>query len=458
MNQSVGFLPHSPEAERACLGAVILKNLLIDEVFTQVKSDDFFDSRNKEIATAILSFREQNHNQPLDVITLSQHLKSENKIDKAGGIVYLTSLVKDIATTTNAIEYAKIIAEKSLLRTIIETGRKISNFALDDKENSEAILDRAQQLLFELSRDRYSNYEDFKTITEDTFRELENRKKMIGIQTKFTDLDEILIELKKGNLIVIGGRPGSGKTAFALSLVENIAINNTSNKIAIGIFSLEMSKTELCTRIFSTVSKIPTEIIHKNKLESFHWDGLITAANRMIKAKIYIDDTPGLSVIEMASKSRSMVKNHNVKLIILDYLQLMSGELPGQNREQFISSVSRNLKVLAKELEIPIIALVQLNRGSEHRPGRTPILADIRDSGAIEQDADIVCLVHRPGMQVNNEKEQDEDLKNKAEINLRNKAEIIIAKNRHGPAQKTITLFFHEYYPRFDNVLKRADE
>ncbi|MDA8032370.1 MAG: replicative DNA helicase, partial [Alphaproteobacteria bacterium] len=323
----------------------------------------------------------------------------------------------------------------------------IANATKEDLDAYQA-LDKAQQILFSIVKDQYQDFEHFKDILKKTFDTIQNnynnKGNAIGLETGFRKLDQLLAGLHPGNLFIVGGRPSMGKTAFALSMVQNMAIGR-KEQMGVGIFSLEMSNYELCVRLLCAEAKLPMEKLRKNALIESDWPKLIGGAERMLQAPIYIDDSPGLTMLELSSKARRMVKL-GVKFIVVDYLQLMSGQENGFNasREQFISSVSRGLKMLAKELEIPIVALTQLNRSSESRNDKRPLLSDIRESGSIEQDADVVCFIHRQSFY----EPEKEDLKNKAEV--------IIGKNRHGKTG-VATLYFHEDYPRFENLLENYE-
>jgi len=437
-------IPHSPEAEAACIGSILLKNNLIDDVFTQIKPDDFFDGRNRIIADIIINRNETHSQEPIDIITLQTLLEKSKKLDSAGGISYINKLIDGVPTTANALHYAQIIKEKSQLRKLIDAGYSIVSYGTSANLNAEDALDKAQTDLFNLSKNRYSDYCTFKSALKDTIDKIEKnykKKGHIGIPSGYRELDDKISGFHESNLIILGGRPSMGKTALALSLVQNIAINR-HEKTGVGIFSLEMTRIEICSRILCAESRIPQDKIRKNAIIESDWPKLLKAMDKLINAPIFIDDTPGLTLHEIMSKARRMY-HEGCRIFIIDYLQIMDSSNPNIPREQFIASVSRGLKQLARELAVPIIALTQLNRSSETRTDKRPILSDIRESGSIEQDADIVMFIHRPAYY---EPEREE---------IQNDAELIIAKNRHGqtgPAH----LFYDGQFTRFDNKMQIA--
>lgn len=441
--------PYNREAETACLGSVLLKNSLIDDVFSVVMPQDFYDGRHQIIAEGIFEHRSKKGGEPIDIVTLSSQLKASDQLLEIGGAEYLSSLISLVPTTSNAEYYAQIVSDKSLLRKIIDAGNDIIADALKEDAEVHQTLDSAQQRLFGIIKEKYQDFEDFNTVLKNAFDTIQkhynDKGSAIGIETGYKKLDDLLAGLHPTNLMVIGGRPSMGKTALALSIIQNISIDR-QEKIGVGIFSLEMSKYELCLRLLCAESKIPMEKLRKNVLKDFDWPKLIAGAEKMHKAPIYIDDSPGLTMLELCSKARRMVQL-GVKLIVVDYLQLLSGQETQNNisREQFISGVSRGLKMLAKELDIPILALTQLNRSNESRTDKRPLLSDIRESGSIEQDADIVCFVHRQSVY---EPEKEE---------LKNEAEIIVGKNRHGKTGMA-SLYFHGDYPRFENLSEDYSE
>ena len=437
--------PFSLEAETACLGAVLLKNNLFDGIFAKVEPSYFYDGRNKIIAETILSIRKKRGQEPIDLVTLINELKTNKQLSAVGGTEYVSNLIDTVPTTTNSEQYATIVREKALLRQISDCGHAIISLAKRGDLDANKVLDQAQEAIFNIAKSQYSDFLDFKTAVHKTFEELQehynNTGRSIGIESEFKRLDDVLAGMHPSNLIIIGGRPAMGKTAFVLSVLENIAISKREKeRVPVGFFSLEMSHQELCTRILCAKARLPTEKLRKNALSESDFPKLMNAAENMYNAPVYIDDTPGLNILEIASKARRMV-DLGVKLIVIDYLQLIGGEESSRYtaREQFISYISRSLKKLARSLKIPIIGLTQLNRANESRTDKRPLLSDIRESGAIEQDADVVCFIHRESYYQRDNEE------------LKNQAEVIVAKNRHGRTD-TVKLLFHGHYPRFDNL------
>lgn len=439
-------LPYNLEAEVACLGSVLMKNSVAESIFSKIEPNDFYDGRNKIIAEYIQDHINKASQAPIDIISLTDRLKESDKITNAGGIEYISNIIDSVPTTSNAEHYADIVKGKAVLRQIIECGNSIIGYANDNELSVPEALDRSQKELFNISKTNTQDYLPLKAILEDTINTIEtnykNKGTAIGIETGFTDIDNKVGGFHNSNLIIIGGRPAMGKTAFIISVAENIAIK-AQNRVGVGIFSLEMSKHELCLRILCSQSRIPSEAFRKNTLSESDWPRLFNAANNMSDAPIFIDDTPSLGLYEISSKARKMVQE-GAKLIIVDYLQLMGSHESNVPREQHIASISRGLKRLAKELEIPVIALTQLNRGSDKRDDKKPFLSDIRESGSIEQDADQVIFIHRQEVY---EPEKEE---------FKNKAEIIIAKNRHGQVG-IVEMFFHGAFTRFEN-LERVQE
>ncbi|HMB01950.1 MAG TPA: replicative DNA helicase [Spirochaetota bacterium] len=435
------IIPFNLEAEIACLGSILLKNSTADTVFAHINPEDFYDGRNKLIAETIREHVVSGTQQPIDIITLTDELNSRAKLGQAGGNEYISGLIDSVPTTSNVEHYAELIKNKATLRKLIESGNQIIGMARDSELSVEQALDKAQQAVFDIDKKNYNEYDNITNVLKATVNKLEQNYHGGGksdiIKTGFRDLDELLGGLHKGNLIVIGGRPSMGKTALAVNIMENIAIRREETQ-AVGYFSMEMSKEELCIRLLCSQARIPSDKFRKDTLADNDWPRLIEAADRIYKTPVYLDETSNLSLAELTTKARKMVKQENVKLIIVDYLQLMETPNLGIPREQFISSLSRGLKRLARQLEIPIIALTQLNRTPDKRDDKRPFLSDIRESGAIEQDADIVCLVHRQSVY---EPDNEE---------VQNRAEIMIAKNRHGEI-KPVTMTFLGAFTRFEN-------
>jgi replicative DNA helicase len=446
MADEVGLLtgqkiPYNLEAELACLGAILLKNDLAETLFGIISPEDFYNGRNRVIAETILRIRTERANLPVDLITLTDYLKNENKLSQAGGIEYISQILDAVPTTANAERYAEIVRDKALQRKLSECGREIVALSGSADVTVAQALDSSQQLLFNLETKRNSDFEVMGDILRKTIDQVEenyrNKGRAVGIPTGFRDLDRIIGGFQESNLIIIGARPGIGKTSFALSIVENISIHR-EEKIPVGIFSLEMTRNELCLRVLCAESRVPSEKVLRNQLHESDWPRLIQGAEKMLDAPIYIDDSSGISLYELTAKARRMRQRYKVELVIVDYLQLMASSGSNQmQRQEFVASLSRGLKQLARDLKIPVIALTQLNRNLETRGAgeKEPKLADIRESGAIEQDADLVIFLHKP------DGEEDE---------MKNHRDVIVAKNRHGQTSK-FSLFFNAGLTRFEN-------
>lgn len=435
-------IPFNLEAEKACLGALFIKESVSDEIFSVVKPYDFYDNRHQIIAQAILSLKEKFSGRTIDIVTLAELLKSENKLDAAGGIATIQQLLDAVPTTANAWAYADIVHKKAILRRLMEVGSEIVGSAQKTDISPENALGAAEQMLFDISKEEYSDYTKLDSALHLTVEEMQknynNKGSAIGIETGYIDLDNLISGFHKGNLIIIGGRPSMGKTAFAISLLMNLAINR-SNRVGVGFFSLEMSKIEICQRMICAQARVPADKIRKNALIESDWPKLISALDSMKDGSVFIDDS-ATSLHEIRSKSKRMVRE-GAGIIFIDYLTLMEAppEMGKQaNREQAISAISRSLKRMARELEVPVVALAQLNRATESRTDKRPILSDIRESGSIEQDADIVAFVHRQSYY---ERDNEE---------IKNDGEIVVAKNRHG-ATGIVPLIFNGQFGRFEN-------
>ena len=463
-------IPYNLEAERACVGSVLINNNLYNLVFSKLKVQDFFDERNRSIIEMMGNIRSESGLAPLDIVTLASKLNDAKMLHKIGGHDYLNFLSLSIPTTVNIEHYIKIVKEKSILRQIIsicDSGSESS------KENTppEGIIERVQQNLYDLLS---NDYKEYRSITEglnnavDTLNRIAKGEESMDMPTHFIDLDRIIGGFQPSNLIILGGRTGMGKTAFALSLILRIAGSDRSRQKppGIGFFSLEMSEREICSRLISSTSNHTLSELKKKNFAEQHWDDLIDATDQLRKMQIFIDDTPGIQIGELRLKARRMVQNEGVKLIVIDYLQLLSSAETNAPREQQISNISKQLKTLARELDIPIITLTQLNRSADYREDKVPRLSDIRESGAIEQDADLVMFLHRPSydkQKHSSEPEKDHGFQDKDDIvnqptedpfsdnTLGEKeARVYISKNRHGPTGM-VRLEFDPQYMRFSD-------
>jgi len=419
-------LPQNMEAEQAVLGGILIDNEAIHQVLEIIEVEDFYRESHRKIFLVFLELYEQN--QPIDLVTVCEALQKKQQLEEVGGATFLASLVEVIPTASNITYYAKIVKEKSILRKLITRATYIINQCVaPTDENIEEILDRAEQTIFEVSQERIqTSYYSLKDVIKSTFQTIQSITQkdsyITGIPTGFIDFDRLTSGFQPSDLIIIAGRPSMGKTAFALNIAANAA---SKHKIPVGIFSLEMSKEQLTTRMLCAEAKVDSQKLRSGFLAEHDWQLLIEAASVLSEAPIFIDDTPAISVLELRAKARRLKSEHNISLIIIDYLQLMKGKGGNERREQEISEISRSLKALAKELNIPVVALSQLNRKVEDRENKRPRLADLRESGAIEQDADLIAFLYRD--EVYNQREDNPN---------RGMAELIIGKHRNGPVGK----------------------
>lgn len=411
--------PHDMRAEQSVLGAMILDKEAILDIVEIIKGEDFYRQGHQVIFNAIMALYEKN--EPVDMVTLGDALTSEDTLDTIGGIEYLNDLTTEGIITTNAKYYAKIIEEKSMLRRLIHASTEILDMGYST-ETAESVLELAEKSIFDISQKK--NRDGFASIKEiliETYEEIEkayaSEGSITGLSSGFRDLDAKTSGLQRSDLILIAARPSMGKTAFSVNLCQNIATQNEGASVA--IFSLEMAKAQLVQRMLATQAGVGLGKIRNGDLAPEDWAKLASASAPLSQAKVYIDDTPGITVMEMRAKCRRLKMEQGLDLIMIDYLQLMSGGGKGDNRQQEISEISRGLKGLAREMDCPVIALSQLSRAPELRADHRPILSDLRESGAIEQDADIVMFLYR-----------DEYYFNDSE--KKGIGEIIIAKQRNG--------------------------
>ncbi len=437
--------PQNLEAEQSVLGGILLDNLALNTVLELLETDDFYSEGHRKIFSAIIEL--SNRNEPCDLITLSNILKSQKRIEKVGGTAYLASLVDNVPSAVNIAYYAKIIKEKSILRRLIGTATEILNKSYDAGMDIDSVLDEAEHAIFEISENKIRpSFHPIREIIKDSFKTIERlyaKKELVtGVATGFDKIDDITSGLQNSDLIIIAGRPSMGKTAFALNIAQFAALEMG---VPVAIFSLEMAKEQLATRLLAAEARVDSQRLRKGFLGETDWPKLTTAAGRLSEAPIYIDDTPAITVIEMKAKSRRLKAEAGLGMIVIDYLQLMRGGAYKDSREQEISEISRSLKALAKELSVPVVALSQLNRKVEDRTSRRPQMADLRESGAIEQDADLIAFIYRDEVYNRSDDNPDKGI-----------AEIIIGKQRNGPTG-TVKLAFQEKYTRFEN-LARADD
>ncbi len=428
--------PQNLEAETAVLGAMLLEEDALAQAAELLEGQAFYKDAHRKIFTAVVELYKQGI--AVDLVTLTEALKTRNLLEEVGGPTYLATITSLVPTAANVEHYCRIVKEKAILRALIKAATHIATTCYDEPTEPDVLLDRAEQLIFDIAskkikRDAASIKDLIKSSIE-TIDTLYQRKGFItGLPTGFTELDQMLAGLQPAELVVVAGRPAMGKSSFALNLAERLAV---TGKVPVAIFSLEMSKEHLVQRMLCSHARINAHNVRSGLLSTSDWPKLTQAAGKLSEAPIFIDDTPGVSVLELRAKARRLKSRQGIGLIILDYLQLMDEQARSENRQQEISVISRNLKALARELNIPVIAVSQLSRAPERRETFRPRLSDLRESGAIEQDADVVLLLFR------------EDYYNPdAEKGV---AEIIIGKQRNGPTG-TVKLTFISEYTRFEN-------
>ena len=436
--------PHDIEAEQAILGSMLTDKDAVISSIEVLKEDAFYREDNKAIYAAIVNLYAKN--EPIDIITVKAELVEAGSFERVGGMEYLASLPDKVPTTANVEKYIKIVDEKYMLRNLIQSANQLIALGYDETEEVDKILDKAEKEIFDLSqRKNVAGYSAMKDILVESFAELEklyNQKGHItGVATGFSDLDYKTSGFHGSELIILAARPAMGKSAFAINIATNAAVQN---KIPVAIFNLEMSKEQIGNRVLCSEAMVDSNKIKTGQLEDSDWMKLVSTLGILSDAPIYVDDTPGISIMEIRAKCRKLKIEKNIGLVVIDYLQLIqaSGKRNG-SREQEISEISRSLKILAKELDIPVIALSQLSRGAEKRDEKRPMLSDLRESGAIEQDADIVIFLYRDDYYNENSEEK-------------NVAEIIMAKHRGG-ATGTVKLAWMPSYTKFANLERHYD-
>lgn len=437
--------PHDIEAEQAVIGSMLTDKEAVSSSIEVLKEEDFYREDNRLIYSAMLNL--YNRAEPIDLITVKSELETMGKFEQVGGFEYLTDLPEKVPTTANAEKYIKIVEEKSTLRNLIRTANEIIDLGYDPSENVEDIMEGAEKKIFNILQDKnQKGYVPIKDILVDSFTQLEelyNRKQHItGVPTGFADLDYKTAGLHGSELILIAARPAMGKSAFALNIAANAALNANT---PVAIFSLEMSKEQMVNRILCSEAMVDSNKVRTGKLEDEDWAKLASKIGPLSETGIFIDDTPGISITEIRAKCRKLKLEKNIGLVVIDYLQLIQGSnRRNGSREQEIAEISRSLKILAKELNVPVIALSQLSRAVEQRPDHKPMMSDLRESGSIEQDADIVMFLYR------------EDYYN-PDTERKNIAEVIIGKNRSG-STGSVDLGWLGSYTKFVNLEKRFDD
>ncbi|HEY5908461.1 MAG TPA: replicative DNA helicase [Vicinamibacteria bacterium] len=431
-------LPSSADAERTVLGAVLVDNQAFNSAAEILTRDDFYRESHRRIFDAMAALAERS--QPLDLVTLKDELAKGSALESVGGAAYLASLVDGIPRIINVEHWSRIIKEKSVLRNLIHAGNRIVQSAFEAEDEAAIILDRAEKSIFDIAERRIrQGFVGLPEIVKESFRTIDqlsqSKEVVTGLPTGFVDLDERTSGLQKGDLIIVAARPAMGKTSLCLNIAQNASLRTGET---VGIFSLEMSKEQLVLRMLCADGRIDAHRLRTGKLNEKDWARLAKAYADLSSSKIFIDDSAMLTPLEMRAKCRRLKAEHGLGLIIVDYLQLVTGSGRVENRQQEISSISRSLKGLAKELHVPVIALSQLSRAPEARTDKRPQLSDLRESGAIEQDADIVMFIYRE----EEYKQSDEN---------RGIAEIIIGKQRNGPTG-TLKLAFIKEFTRFENL------
>jgi replicative DNA helicase len=445
--------PQNLEAEMSVLGGVLLENEALNRALEVLRPEDFYREAHRKIFTALITLSDRS--EPADLVTLTAALKERGTLDEIGGSSYLGTLVDFVPTAANISYYCRLVKEKAISRELIKVATEIASRGYQGGE-VEASLDWAEGEIFKIAnmKSRPSFYAT-KDIVKDTIKTIErlyDRKEQItGVPTGFTDLDNMTSGLQGGDLVIIAGRPSMGKTAFCLNLIEYASMH-ASTPIASAIFSLEMSKEQLVQRLLCSVARIEASRVRTGKLAQSEFPTLVNAAGIIAEAPIYIDDTPAISILELRAKARRLKAEKNIGVIVVDYLQLMQGSNT-ESRQQEISEISRSLKALAKELSVPVIALSQLNRSLESRTDKRPILADLRESGAIEQDADVIMFLYRESVYCDACRKRD----NSCDKGHERSAEVIVGKQRNGPLGIEQLTFLGEY-TRFESQSRRDDD
>ena len=442
--QSLKLPPQNQEAEQSVLGSMLIDNESIHRVVESLSGDDFYREAHRKIFSSVISLYQRN--EPADLVTVTAELKTAGLLEEVGGASYLAALVDRIPTSANAGSYARLVREKAVLRQLIEGATEIVERGYREHGSVDEFVDSAEKIIFEVAQRRIrQGFASVKDIVKDSFKAIEQlyeRKELItGVATGYREFDRLTCGLQRSDLVVIAGRPSMGKTAFALNIVEHAAIECG---VVSAVFSLEMSKEQLVQRMLCSRAEVDASKLRGGFLSEGDWPRLTRAAGLLSEAPIFIDDSPALNVLEVRAKARRLQREHDLGLVVVDYLQLMRGIGRSESREREISEISRSLKALAKELQVPVVALSQLNRGVEARQDKRPQLSDLRESGAIEQDADVIAFIYRDEMY--NRESPDAG-----------KAEVIIGKQRNGPTGK-VTLAFRSSLTRFDDLAHGPDD
>lgn len=434
--------PHSIEAEQAVIGGLLLDNRAWEQIADKLVDDDFYRNDHRLLFAAIRQL--ESRNEPFDAVTLSQCLDNVGNLEQAGGLLYLGRLAKDTPSAANIVAYANIVREKSVLRQLISVGTDISSSGYQPEgRESKELLDSAEKQVFQIAEKGArgaGGFQEMKTLLSKTVDKIDllfnSNGAVTGVSTGFDKFDEMTTGLQEADLVIVAGRPSMGKTTFAMNIAENAAIGD---KLPVAVFSMEMPGDALAMRMISSLGRVDQHHIRTGNLTDEDWARITSAIHILSEANIFIDDTPAMSPNEVRARARRLKRQHGLGLIVIDYLQLMQVHGGSENRATEISEISRSLKAMAKELKVPVIALSQLNRSLEQRPDKRPVMSDLRESGAIEQDADLIVFIYRD--EVYNEDSPQKGV-----------AEIIIAKQRNGPIGKSLLTFLGKY-TKFENYI-----
>ena len=438
--------PQNIEAEQAVLGTILIQDKALLKVIDLLQPGDFYRDAHKTIYAAMMALFDKH--EPHDLITVTGLLSDQNKLEDVGGAAYLASLTDIIPFTGTLVHHARIIRKKSILRRLIQTSTEVAARCYDAQDDIDTLVDEAEKTIFEIAHSKKGEgFQPMSSVVPKAFdrinRLFDKQEHITGVATGYDELDRITAGLQPAEMIILAARPSMGKTALAMNIVQHAAM---IGKVPVAVFSLEMSVESLALRMLCSLGPIDSQRIRTGRLVDSDWPKLTRATGMLSEAPIYIDDTPGLTVLEMRAKARRLKSEQDLGLIVVDYLQLMQGKSSSENRAQEISDISRSLKAMAKELNVPVLALSQLNRSLENRTDKRPQLADLRESGAIEQDADVIMFIYR------------DEVYNRAEGNPnRGLAEIIVGKQRNGPTG-VIKLSFLGEYTRFENYSNRAPD
>ena len=437
--------PHNRQAEEAVLGSVLLDPEVYYDLIQTLSEDDFYIRRNGMIWECFQTLAEEKN--PIDILTVNDELNKINKLDDVGGVTYLSGLVNQTPTTLNANYYGRIVHNNAIRRRMIRAANQMAKLAVDENQSVDTVLNEAEKAIFSLSEKRIQRdlipLDKVLSNVYDQVEALANRDTEItGVPTGLTYLDRWLGGLQKSDLLIVAGRPGMGKTGFLVTVAKNAAI---IHKKTVAYFSLEMANEQLVQRMLAQETNIDMKNIRTGRLNGDDWDRFVFAINNLTHSRLFLDDTPGISPLQLRTKCRRLHMEYNLDLIVVDYLQLMTGDRRNENRVQEVSNISRNFKLLARELNVPVLAAAQLSRAVEQRADKRPVLSDLRESGSLEQDADIVMFIHRPSA----DDSSDERF---------TKAEILISKHRNGPTHSGIELLFRPESASFDNLPSAPEE